>query len=495
MLAAVFMIVSTVLMLIKICRWRTASGRKSDQTATRHHVPVTVIAFIVGLACIAYTGYSTSLPAYIALFENHQALAYTESYEPIFDIIFILVFLVFVPILIAFALAFLPSFVIGEATLNILGSTLLLCFVQKWIMETVLVYTHLCEELEAEGRTCTHENEIHYEVTLKNLTHREYRLYTTLTHTSPLIYTCIMELFPAVWALLVCTIRRRDHISANRQYDPDYEPKTYRITVCYILLILALLIKVALFILQSILLPYYDDHHTTDNAQLINASVQLLSYACNIALFWTVRETWHCIGDNIPVMTKVGKFLKKFSKPWTWIVFDQPDLAILILSGFITFTTALIKFIVHLAVYSGSSLNAVAIAAIFMGDLANLVMILSFYIQFTLIKKFLLFNKSSMKQLAEFQFILHLAPTAIVINLLMFGAIYASKSSILPPYPTNNVSRDNMLALLESAYPGSYLYLTTAAVCWAHVVERMYKAGAYRVTDEDDKSTHAVKHH
>uniref|UniRef100_A0A914V2B0 Gustatory receptor n=1 Tax=Plectus sambesii TaxID=2011161 RepID=A0A914V2B0_9BILA len=426
MLAAVFMIVSTVLMLIKICRWRTASGRKSDQTATRHHVPVTVIAFIVGLACIAYTGYSTSLPAYIALFENHQALAYTESYEPIFDIIFIIVFLVFVPILIAFALAFLPSFVIGEAVLNILGSTLLLCFVQKWIMETVLVYTHLCEELEAEGRTCTQENEIHYEVTLKNLTHREYRLYTTLTHTSPLIYTCIMELFPAVWALLVCT---------------------------------------------------------------------LLSYASNTALFWTVRETWHRVGDNIPVMTKVGKFLKKLSKPWKWIIFDQPDLTILILSGFITFTTALIKFIVHLIVYSGSSLNAVAIAAIFMGDLANLVMVLSFYIQFTLIKKFLLFNKSSMKQLAEFQFILHLAPTAIVINILLFGAIYASKSSILPPHPTNNVSYDNMLALLESAYPGSYLYLTTAAVCWAHVVERMYKAGAYRVTDEYDKSAHAVKHH
>uniref|UniRef100_A0A914XJ97 G protein-coupled receptor n=1 Tax=Plectus sambesii TaxID=2011161 RepID=A0A914XJ97_9BILA len=294
-------------MVYKIYRWRTASGRRSDQNATQHHVPVTVIAFIVGLACIAYIGYSTSLPAYIALFGNNQALAYTKTYEPIFDIIFIIVFLVFVPILIVFAFAFSPSFAIGEAILNVVGSTLLLCFLQKWILETLLVNSHLCEELEVEGRTCIHEKEIHYEVTLDNLTHREYRLYSTLTHNNPLIYTCTMELFPAVWALLVCMVRRRDHISANREYDPNYEPKTYQITICYILLILALLMKVALFILQSVLLPYYDDHHTIDNAQLINASIQLLSYASNTALFWTVMETWHRIGDHFPIKTKFGQ--------------------------------------------------------------------------------------------------------------------------------------------------------------------------------------------
>lgn len=114
-------------------------------------------------------------------------------------------------------------------------------------------------------------------------------------------------------------------------------------------------------------------------------------------------------------------FLYEASRPWRWTVFDQPDLAILIFSGLLTFAIALVRFIIHLIVYSSSSLHAVAIASIYMSDLANLVMIVSFYIQFRLIKKFLLFNEDSMKQLIEFQFILHLAPVAIIINLLLFG--------------------------------------------------------------------------
>jgi hypothetical protein len=82
-------------------------------------VTVTIIAFILALASVSFIGFATTLPAYIALFNNDEALNYTEIYEPVFDILFIVVFLIFLPILIVFSIGFAPVFFIGEPISNV----------------------------------------------------------------------------------------------------------------------------------------------------------------------------------------------------------------------------------------------------------------------------------------------------------------------------------------------------------------------------------------
>ena len=287
-----------------------------------------------------------------------------------------------------------------------------------------------------------------------------------------------MELLPAIGALLITLKRRAHRVAENVAYN-NVKISKRRKTGAYILLFWAVpVLFTSLPFLPMLRLVYINPE--TRGWYLCGYELyRIIGQSLSFSLFCIVWLAYKQPKRAGPETEHSENFIRKLASIFKFPI-DLPDLAIMVISGMFTLVLQTIKCIVHVCAYfmNYPPMNLLAIAQFVAHDIASFIQMASFFAQYQVIRTFLTFDKNSMERIRMDKFVVHFAPVALAINILHFGKIYWSNANYLPPYQTDY---DNVLSVLHSAYPGSLLFSMTAALCWAHIIERLYKAGAYRM--------------
>jgi hypothetical protein len=295
-----------------------------------------------------------------------------------------------------------------------------------------------------------------------------------------------MELLPAIGALLVTLQRRAHRITKSISYNDAKISKRLK-KWAYGLLFLTVPVSFMAFPFLQLLCIFYNPHEAP--AWLVHGLYRIFEESLIIFLFGIVWLSYRqpkkaaLLSDPEQNHSDFFKSCNQKLSSFFKFAIDLPDLAIMVISGRFTVVVEIVKLCMHIIayIYYIIEMKNLSTAQFIAHDIASLIQVTSFFVQYRLIRTFLTFDNDSMMKLNSDKFVVHFAPAALAINVLRYREIYLNNANYLPRYLTQNVVYDNVLSLLASAYPGSLLFSMTAALCWAHIVERLYKTGAYTI--------------
>uniref|UniRef100_A0A914YUF3 Odorant receptor n=1 Tax=Panagrolaimus superbus TaxID=310955 RepID=A0A914YUF3_9BILA len=415
----------------------------------------------------------------------------------VFCVIAIILYLIFQPY---YCIIIAPRIGVTIIEKSLFGTTLFLNAFQKWLLETMLVNSEVCEHMRSHDSRC--RAFIHYHTNRQNLTQAQNDLYTDVENGASLTYTCTLELFIGVLALLLylpAPVQKSalemmmasgaalihptpsSHLKnifpkwisgflwgkqksrEEHEFSEIRTPKTHwalRILFYIICFILAVL---PLYIIYIVPIISVDDDHNHDHNFLLLLARLFLHFGLFAFLSF--------LNFYVYLNCKLQPIL------------EEPDLIILVIASFIIAIKLLARSCLQLVTFFIFKISIYPISAILMNAVTTIFEILSFFIFIHFTQKFFYLGHKSHPESGKRW--LHMFPTSFLgLYFLFYGIIgfamyYLLNRLHLPFHSTGSDILDNALSIVHSLYPTTTLYNMTIALCYGHIVEQFHGARLY----------------
>uniref|UniRef100_A0A914PKI8 Uncharacterized protein n=1 Tax=Panagrolaimus davidi TaxID=227884 RepID=A0A914PKI8_9BILA len=343
---------------------------------------------------------------------------------------------------------------------------------------------------------------IHYKTGREDLTMSQNDMYTDVENGASLTYTCTLELFIGVLALLLylpapvqrsalemmmasgaalihpnppSTMKKhfpkwisgvlwgKQKSKEEHEFSEISTPKTHWAlrTIFYIFcFIWGLLPLYIIYIVPVISVD--DDHNHDHNILLLSARLILHVGLFAFLVFFNFYVYANC---------KLQPIL------------EEPDLIILVIASFIIAIKLLARSILQCVTYFIFEIPIYPISAILMNAVTTIFEILSFFIFIHFTQKFFHLGHKSHPESGKRW--LHMFPTSfLALYFLFYGIIgfamyYLLNRLHMPFHSTGYDILDNALSIVHSLYPTTTLYNMTMALCYGHIVEQFHDARLY----------------